>query len=623
MYRSAASLSISLLLVAGCGGPDPSPDAAGTDDSSVSDAPLDAPAPLDASQEPVACADRASRVVFPSPAWQTDVAITVPADDLLGARLASLRPSWATDVARVAGFPRRPVLVLPLAVTPLPGEVPSIDPSRVHAAGRAAGETEMRALDVELSTLHSGDAIVVRPRDAFARDLDVVLIGVDSAPGASNVVPACAPGATTPDPTYDAWRAEWPGGADAAPELVVRLALQRTGDALSALDTRLRASPVLEVLEASATSRAELGEDAPDDATAAHLRFPVATGTLRLPEYRRGDDPMVLGPDGAPMASGTTEPAFVVALPATGTGPFPVVLFQHGGGQSPRELFQVAGPLAEAGFAFVAIDLPEHGHRAPMGGGSDLSFLDFDHPIHTRENFRQAVSDHLAVLTGLPALEAGVATALGVVDALDETRVFYMGLSLGGISGSITTQASRELRGSALFVAGAGYPELLQYGPFTAPIIRVIRSTPPLPYALLAVAAIALDGADPLAYAQQIDDLSRPPVSVLQLHAIDDPLVSDEASEQWARAFGATLVRPTHHAVATLPEAGLPLSANFHGGAGDATRAYVQCPMTGVPTTGRHGGLIRAGYSQQMVAHCFEALARDEACEVIDTGFAD
>jgi len=320
---------------------------------------------------------------------------------------------------------------------------------------------------------------------------------------------------------------------------------------------------------------------------------------------------------------GTTEPAFIVALPATGTGPFPVVLFQHGGGQSPRELFHLAGPLAEAGFAFVAIDLPEHGHRAPAGGGSDLSFPDFEHPIHTRENFRQAAADHLAVLTGLTVLEQALEAPLGVTDALDESRVFYMGLSLGGITGSLTSQASRELSGAALFVAGAGYPELLQYGLFTAPISRVVRSIQPMPWALLGAAAIALDGADPLAYGQQIDDLSRPPLPMLQLHAIDDPLISDEASEQWARAYGATLVRPTHHDVSTLPVTDLPTSDTYVRGAERTTRAYVQCPMNGVSTVARHGGLIRSGYAQEMVAHCFSTVLSGGSCEVIDTGFAE
>jgi alpha-beta hydrolase superfamily lysophospholipase len=392
-----------------------------------------------------------------------------------------------------------------------------------------------------------------------------------------------------------------------------------------ALDTRLASSPALEVVEAVATSRADLGADAPDDETSAALRFPVASGHLRLPEYRRGDEPMVLGADGAPEPDGVTEPGFLVVLPARGTAPYPVVLFQHGGGQSPRELFRFAGPLARAGFAFVAIDLPEHGHRAPPGGGSDLSFLDFERPLRTRENFRQAAADHLAVLTGLDALEAGVGGALGVSepDLLDGTRVFYMGLSLGGITGSLTSQVSRELSGAALFVAGAGYPELLQYGLFTAPISRVVRSPQPLPWALLGAVSIALDGADPFAYAQQVDDLAAPPIPVVQLHAIDDPLISDEASEQWARAFGATLVRPWHHEVATLTAADLPHADGFVRGDARATRAYVQCPMPGVPSAGRHGGLIRTTYAQELVAHCFAGVAQGGACEVIDTGFAD
>lgn len=621
---------VGLALVA-CGDPPAPSDAALPLDAALDGAlaPEDASGDggaADASREPVACADRASRVVLPSPAWQRDRGLVVPSDDLLAARLRTLRPGWAEDLAFVDGWPRRPVLVVPFALAPLEGEPLDFDASRVHVAVRERGADDAHLVDAELKLLASGDALVVRPLDAFGRDVDVVYFGFDRDEARRNVVPACEAGGASADPAYEAWRAEWPGGADDAPALVVRLALARSGDALSALDLALRDHPALEVSEAHPTSREALGEEGPSEETAAHYRFPVIEGVLRLPEYRRGAAPFELDADGVPIAEGTTEPGFLVALPSSGVAPYPVVLFQHGGGQSPRELFRVAGALAEAGFAFVAIDLAEHGHRAPPSGGGDLSFLDFDRPIRTRENFRQTVADHLAVLTGLDALEASVGEALelppGDRDLLDASRVFYLGLSLGGISGSLTSQASRELSGAALFVGGAGYPELLQYGVFTAPIVRVIRATPPLPWALLALGASVLEGAEPFAYAQQTDDLARAPISVVQLHAIGDPLISDEASEQWARAFGASLIRPIHHDALGLEATDAPLVDNFVRGGEAATRAYVQCPMEGVAIADRHAELIREPYTQALVAGCFSGLAAGGRCVVTDTGWA-
>ena len=588
----------------------PQADDAGVDAHVMTD---DAFALSDAPLLPVRCADPSTRVVFPSPGWQTDRAIQLPAGDIIA---AFLRPGWARDVALVEGFPRRPVLVMPLSIRPDAGA--TFDASRVTAMGRS-GSGAFQVLSTRFQAQVEGDGVVVRPLDAFPRDVDEVLIGFAAAPTGLELVPACdATG--EPDPTYATWASLWPGSA---PALVVRLGLAHSGSMLAALNARLQTTPVLEVASMETLALAAIpAEDMPDAETAAAIRFPVASGILRLPDYRDGMMPMTAAADGAPMARGVTQPGVIVALPSTGTAPFPVVLFQHGGGQSPREIFHVARRLAEQGFAFVAIDLPEHGARAPEGGGSDLSFLNFDAPIYTRENFRQAVSDHLAVITGMEALSARVGTTLGVSDPLDSARIFYMGLSLGGISGSMTSQVSTDLDGAAVFVAASGFPELLRGGLFSALLSRELRRPQPMPWALLAIGATILDAADPLAYAGQVDALDQPPLPVLQFHAIGDPLISDETSELWAHALGADLALPSHHEVARLATRALPFEDNFTRGADSTTRAYVQCPMNEVAVADRHGALIRTDYAQSLVAHCFTTQVERGACEVIDTGFS-
>ncbi len=609
--NSRALATVTTLMTAmtmGCTSPPP-PDDAGVDVGGASDAFVSS----DTSLAPVRCADTATRVVFPSPGWQTEQAIQLPAGDMVA---SFLRPGWARDVARVEGFPRRPVLVMPLSIRPAADA--TFDVSRITAMGRS-GSGAFQMLSTRFLAEVEGDAVVVRPLDAFPREIDEVLIGFADAPEGLAVVPACdATG--EPDPTYSTWASMWPG---TAPALVMRLGLAQSGAMLAALNTRLQATPVLEVASMETLALAALpADDMPDAETAAAIRFPVASGVLRLPEYRNGMSPMMAAADGAPLAQGVTQPAVIVALPSTGTAPYPVVLFQHGGGQSPRELFHVARRLAEQGFAFVAMDLPEHGARAPASGGSDLSFLDFDDPIVTRENFRQTVADHLAVITGMEALSARVATTLGVASPLDSSRIYYMGLSLGGISGSMTSQVSTDLDGAALFVAAAGYPELLRGGLFSALLGRELRRPQPMPWALLAVGATILDAADPLAYAGQVDALAQPPLPVLQLHAIGDPLISDETSELWAHAFGSDLALPSHHDVAQLTPRALPFEDNFTRGTNVTTRAYVQCPMTEVAVADRHGELIRTDYAQSLVARCFTTQRDRGACEVIDTGFS-
>jgi hypothetical protein len=152
---------------------------------------------------------------------------------------------------------------------------------------------------------------------------------------------------------------------------------------------------------------------------------------------------MKRGADGAPEATGVW-PA-IVALPATGSAPCHSCCFSMAVGRT-RPTFQLARPLAEAGFAFVAIDLPYHGDRAKASGGSDLDFVDFSDLAKTRDNFRQAVADHQAVFTGMAALNGALEPVLGVKNALDAARLLH-GLSSRRHLGSMTSRRP-ERRGS-------------------------------------------------------------------------------------------------------------------------------------------------------------------------------
>lgn len=524
---------------------------------------------------------------------------------------------WESELSAVAAWPRRPTLVLPL-------DRPSggVDEARVHVAiGDGSGFTE---LDAPFTVSVIGDEyIAVQPRDPFPPGVREVLIALEvGVAGDAHVIGACAD--ADPDPAYAAAAADWPG--DQALDLAVRLAIADSTAPLASLRERLAATPVLTVTSSEAVALADLGDDAPPPEMAPHFADRIVRGQLALPEYRpAGGGPMTLDDDGAPHAQGTTTPALVIALPATGTAPYPVVLYQHGGGGSPLDVLDFGGALAEAGFAFVAIDLPEHGLRAPTGGGGDLAFLDFDSPEHTRENFRQTVADHLAILSGFDALNDAVSSALGVDVALDRTRTFYMGMSLGAVSGSMTTAVARDLVASALFVGGAGYPELLRYGLFSVAAGGILRGGEPRPTVTLAALETIGDGADPLAYAQAAEDRASRPTPILFLQAIDDPLIAAEASDQWARAYGASLARPFDHEAVGLAEVDLPVSDTFSwpGGGEAATRVLVHNPMAEVQESARHGGLILTDYAEAMVVHCFTTARDDGSCEVIDTGFAD
>jgi pimeloyl-ACP methyl ester carboxylesterase len=449
----------------------------------------------------------------------------------------------------------------------------------------------------------------------------IVGFGGDTLVGASPL-PACSGGTRLPDSRYADALARVPSADGVVFALPLRLAEE--AEELPRLGAKLALDPALEVVSVEVVALADLGGHAPSEEVAALLSPTGARGILSVPAYQDASGAFQVDEDGVPIPTGTTGPGFIVILPETGAPPYPFVLFQHGGGQNKLDVLQLAGPLAAAGFALVAIDLPAHGDRAPdQRSGTDLDILDFDAPILSRDNLRQASADHLAVLSGVAALNVALESVLDVADALDPERRFYMGLSLGALTGTFTTVSS-DVLGAALFVGGGGYPEVLSEGLFALILADVTRGSDLEVASRFALVELMLDGADPLAYAS-VEDRQQAPKPILFFQAHDDPLICEAANDGWARAFGATLVRPLTHEVDGMAIADLPLSNNFAWGDGGelATRTLVQAPMAEVEVVDRHAALIVLDYSQQMVAHCFAALAQGEACELIDTGYSE
>jgi hypothetical protein len=560
------------------------------------------------------CADPAAVPIFPAPAWLEGATLAAPAGDRVAALIAEARPEWLPAVAAIDGWPRLGELIVPLS-----GAATAAAGDRVTVYGLGADGWQPYPVPFDARVEAEPPTLILRPQIPYPPGIDEVIlaIGAGAAAGA-RALPACGADGR-PHPAY----AEAASAVAADAELAIRLQLATTAEALPRLGQVLDAASVLEV--ESVAPRALGDFDAPPPAeVAAALASEAAVGILALPDYRDAAGVIGLDEGGVPVAVGVTRPGFVVALPASGTPPHPFVLFQHGGGQDKADFLQWAAPLGSAGFAVVAIDLPYHGDRAEVGGGSDLDFLKFDDPLGTRDNFRQAVADHLAVLGGTDALNAAIAQSLGVSEALDRDRGFYMGLSLGGISGSLTFASAARLRGGALFVAGAGYSEMVTHGLFSVLFNDVMQRPPVEATTVLAFMEVLLDGADPAAYGQHVEDRGAPPRPALFMQAVDDTILSMATNDRLGRLYGAAVALPVDHPVEGMEELALPAADNFAWSAqgARATRVLVHNPMAEVAPTARHPALITLGYAQEMVTHCFATLLASGSCEVIDTGFA-
>jgi dienelactone hydrolase len=181
--------------------------------------------------------------------------------------------------------------------------------------------------------------------------------------------------------------------------------------------------------------------------------------------------------------------------PANG---WPVVIFQHGITGDRSNALAIAGAFAQAGWAVAAVDLPLHGIvntasplyqasneqtfnldlviNATGASGQDATidtsgthYINLTYPLASRDNQRQAAVNMLALRRALPTLDLdGNAATVDV----DNTRVAFVGMSLGSITGTIYGAALPNpalSRTMALAVPGGGLAELLrdsvQFGP--------------------------------------------------------------------------------------------------------------------------------------------------------------
>ena len=125
--------------------------------------------------------------------------------------------------------------------------------------------------------------------------------------------------------------------------------------------------------------------------------------------------------------------------PANG---WPVVIFQHGITGSKDNAAAIAGTLAVAGYATVAIDHPLHGERGfDVNGDGELditatgpanatTYMNLSSLLTTRDNLRQSITDLVALRVSLNNFMAADG------EQIDGTDVHFIGHSLGAIAGT-------------------------------------------------------------------------------------------------------------------------------------------------------------------------------------------
>lgn len=244
--------------------------------------------------------------------------------------------------------------------------------------------------------------------------------------------------------------------------------------------------------------------------------------------------------------------AFALSVPKNPKpGPMPVVIFGHGLVTERRFVLAVANALAAKGFAAISIDFPFHGKRTYCATGGPISVVNpttgqlqslnpcksgstcnkegrcvdangqgnhlamfpiIDLPVASGAVFNEV--DHIAsskdhfwqALVDLGSLERSLRTGtweplLG--RAVDTSRIFYSGQSLGGIMGAIFLGTSPQIPRAVLNVPGADLIRMFDESPFFNPQMDALFTREHVSRdsfegkRLLAVAGWVMDAVDP------------------------------------------------------------------------------------------------------------------------------
>ncbi len=578
--------------------------------------------------EYASCSDPAARLQFPTPAWEitgdspTGVRLSPPSSDKAAKLLKEVREAWHAQLTELDGFPLLATFVIPLSK-----QATSVDPEKI-ALFRKTNETlESIALPpFETTFSEEGDTLVIRMVTPLPPATDpgqtYVLALYEGLADDALPLPACQ--GDTAHPGY----VEAATGLVAAgygENLAYALPFTPTWlpNAHRVLQQQIEDGDPLEIKEFTAHESFDDfddydGEDFHIDAeTEALLKSTSYTAILTLPSYQAENGRITI--DSATYEAetqGVTEPGVFLVLPLTHNAPYPVVVFQHGGSRYKYDLLTVVKPYAERGIAMIGIDLPYHGDRNPDGGaGNPLDMADFDNPLKSRDNFRQASADHLTLIRGIEKINARIGD--GNQTVLDPDKVFYVGHSLGSVSGTFTTSVSDRLLAGSLFAGGVSYKEILSDGLFKYLMLDILENRPTLETdVLLALLQTLLDAGDPGNYPNIQENHSLPPKDILIWESIRDPMMNNPATDLQATVFGCGLALPKHHDVSLLSEITTPASDTFQfeEQTGQATRILQHMDYPELETGDLHMRVLLDTNAHKATASCFAARAAGETC---------
>jgi hypothetical protein len=237
----------------------------------------------------------------------------------------------------------------------------------------------------------------------------------------------------------------------------------------------------------------------------------LAYGRISSPDYETAQQfiPPINTRSGVPVRTRTNNIFFDLILPA-GPKPaagWPVAVFGHGFGGSKDNVLAVASVLASRGIATIAINVVGHGGGAlgtltvsrvdgtsvtlPSGGrGIDQNGdtnIDGTEGVNAapprtiignRDGLRQTVIDLMQLIRVIES--GGIDVEGDGVADLSRERIYYFGISFGGIYGTMLLGVEPSIRAGVPNVPGGSIVDLARLGGFRATVAAGLAARTPV-----------------------------------------------------------------------------------------------------------------------------------------------
>lgn len=319
------------------------------------------------------------------------------------------------------------------------------------------------------------------------------------------------------------------------------------------------------------------------DATTARL----VQGTFTVPQFidnadeSKPDAELTFDASGAPQLVGSYQAPFTIVVPAVAAtrGPLPIVVYGHGlFGDGATELGGAAGSYVQdfanlAGVVVVATDwigLSSHENPLQQGNSGAMvdALLDFTDLPWVTDRLQQALVNTMVLERTMKSRIANdPALAIDGRPAADPTRVYYYGISLGGIMGMAFMGYDPDVAQGVLGCGGGFWSALFQRSSDWAPVGALVPASYPDKLdqsLLLQLAQMQFDYADPATVAPHVLQAPLagvPKKQILLQMGLYDAEVSNVTTEMIARTAGLTLLSPAVTAPFGLPATPGPLAS--------------------------------------------------------------